>query len=51
MSQDNLVKMECGTCHRINYYTKKNKKILKNRILLKKYCKMDKQHTDHKETK
>ncbi len=51
MSQDNLVKMECGFCHRINYFTKKNKKTLKNRILLKKYCKIDKKHTEHKETK
>jgi large subunit ribosomal protein L33 len=51
MSQDNLVKMECGECHRINYHTYKNKKTLKNKLELKKFCKWCKKHTPHKETK
>ncbi len=51
MSQDNLVKLECTECHRINYYVHKNKKQIKDRLELKKYCKWCKKHTLHKETK
>ncbi|MFC1687862.1 50S ribosomal protein L33 [Patescibacteria group bacterium] len=51
MSQDNLTKLECTECHNINYHTKKNKKILKNRLELKKHCSKCGKHTMHKETK
>ena len=51
MSQDNLIKMECTECHRINYYTTKNKKTIKARLERKKFCKWCKKHTPHKETK
>ncbi|MCD6097126.1 50S ribosomal protein L33 [bacterium] len=51
MSQENLIKLECSECHQINYYTRKNKKTLKNRLELKKFCKHCKKHTIHKETK
>ena len=51
MSQDNLIKLECGECHRINYHSRKNKKTLKSRLELKKFCNWCKQHTPHKETK
>lgn len=51
MSQDNLIKFECTECHRINYHSKKNKKLLKDRLELKKFCKWCKKHTLHKETK
>ena len=51
MPQDNLVKFECSACHKINHYSKKNKKILKDRLELKKFCKWCKKHTLHKETK
>lgn len=51
MSQDNMIKLECTTCKHVNYFSKKNKKTLKTRLQLKKYCKTDKKHTDHKETK
>ncbi|MCG2693862.1 50S ribosomal protein L33 [Candidatus Parcubacteria bacterium] len=51
MSQDNLIKLECTECKRINYHTSKNKKKLKNRIELQKHCKWCKKHTLHKETK
>jgi len=51
MSQDNLIKMECGECKRINYYSQKNKKTIKERLELKKFCKHCKKHTPHKETK
>ena len=51
MSQDNLVKMECKECKHMNYFTSKNKKVLKNRLELEKFCKFCKKHTGHKETK
>ncbi len=50
MSQENLIKLECSQCHRINYYSRKNKKI-KTRLELKKHCKWCRKHTMHKETK
>lgn len=51
MSQDNLIKMECTECKRVNYFSRKNKKILKERLELKKFCKWCKKHELHKETK
>jgi large subunit ribosomal protein L33 len=51
MSQDNLIKMECGDCKRINYHSRKNKKTLKNRLEMSKFCKWCKKHVTHKETK
>lgn len=51
MSQENLIKLECTQCKKTNYYSRKNKKTLKNRIELKKFCKQCKKHTLHKETK
>ncbi|NCC70500.1 50S ribosomal protein L33 [bacterium] len=51
MSQDNLIKLACDECKSINYYTNKNKKKLKEKIELKKYCKNCKKHTNHKEQK
>lgn len=51
MSQDNLTKMQCSECKRVNYFTKKNKKKLKDRLELKKFCKFCSGHASHKETK
>jgi large subunit ribosomal protein L33 len=51
MSQDNMIKLECTECKRVNYFSKKNKKTLKERMMLKKFCKFCNKHTDHKETK
>lgn len=51
MSQDNLIKLECSECKRVNYFSKKNKKTLKERLLMKKHCKHCGKHTPHKETK
>ena len=51
MSQDNLIKLSCTECKRTNYFSKKNKKTIKDRLELKKYCKFCKKHTPHKETK
>ncbi len=51
MSQDNLIKLECTVCKRTNYNSYKNKKTLKNRLELKKFCQWCGKHTKHKETK
>jgi len=49
--RDNMIKLECTECKMTNYYTRKNKKLLKDRLQLKKLCKHCKKHTLHKETK
>lgn len=51
MSQDNLAKLECTVCKRTTHNTSKNKKTIKARLELQKFCKHCKKHTAHKETK
>lgn len=51
MSQNNLIRLACGTCKRINYYTRKNRKGVERKIELKKLCKWCSGRTVHKETK
>jgi large subunit ribosomal protein L33 len=51
MSQDTLIPLECTVCGNINYFSKKNKKTNTERIELNKFCKKDRKHTPHKETK
>lgn len=51
MSQDNLIKLECTECKKVNYRSRKNKKTLKERLELNKYCSTCGKHTVHKETK
>ena len=51
MSQDNLAKLECKKCKRVNYHTRRNKKTIKQKLELKKMCKHCKTHTQHKEIK
>jgi large subunit ribosomal protein L33 len=46
-----LVTLACTECKRRNYTTKKNKQNNPERIELKKYCKWDRRHTVHKETR
>ena len=50
-AQDNLIKLECSVCKHTNYHTYKNKRIIKERLELKKLCKTCRKHTLHKETK
>lgn len=50
MSQENLAKLSCTECKRINYHSTKNKRI-KIRLELKKLCIHCKKRTVHKETK
>ncbi len=51
MPQKNLVRFECTSCHRINYHSKKNKKLHKERLEMIKYCPSERKRTMHKETK
>ena len=46
-----MIKFECSECGIVNYFSHKNKKILKTRLLLNKYCKTCSMHKEHKETK
>ncbi|MCD6486279.1 MAG: 50S ribosomal protein L33 [Syntrophobacterales bacterium] len=46
-----IVILACGECKQRNYTTTKNKRITKNRLEMKKYCKFCQCHTIHKETK
>ena len=45
------VTLECTTCKRRNYITMKNKLNDRERIEMKKYCRWDRVHTVHKETR
>jgi len=49
--RDYRIKLECTVCKRVNYYTHKNKKVIKDRLEIKKYCPHCRKHTVHKETK
>lgn len=51
MSQDTLIKLECTQCRKVNYHSTKNKKTIKARLELMKFCKTCKARTSHKETK
>jgi len=51
MSQDNLIKMTCQDCKRINYWTRKNRKGVERKLEFKKFCKWCKKHIIHKEAK
>ncbi len=51
MTRENISKMACEICKKVNYYTTRNKKILKEKLQMKKHCPKCKKHTLHKETK
>ena len=46
-----MVKMKCQECKRVNYYTPKSKKMIGEKLELKKYCKWCRKHVAHKEGK
>lgn len=48
---DRMVVLACEDCKERNYTTTKNKKNIKERLELSKYCPKCKKHTAHKETK
>jgi large subunit ribosomal protein L33 len=45
------VTLACEVCKRRNYITTKNKLNDRERIEMKKFCRWDRQHTLHKETR
>jgi large subunit ribosomal protein L33 len=53
MASDKRVKitLACEDCKRRNYITIKNKTNDRDRIEMKKYCRFDRRHTLHKETR
>jgi large subunit ribosomal protein L33 len=46
-----IITLACTKCKRRNYTTTKNKKKHSERLQLKKYCRFDRAHTTHRETK
>ena len=50
MPRENIV-LQCTDCKGRNYVTTKNKKEMKDRLELSKFCRRCPKHTDHKETK
>jgi large subunit ribosomal protein L33 len=51
MSQENLIRLRCDVCKTANYHSTRNKKKLKEKLELKKYCRKCRKHTLHKEAK
>ena len=49
-NQTNLI-LACGDCKERNYNTSKNKKNVKDRLRLNKFCKRCRKHTEHAETR
>lgn len=49
--KDKQITLACEECKRRNYITTKNKKTMKERLEISKYCPFDRKHTIHKETK
>ena len=45
------IQLQCTECKRKNYSTVKNKKNTTGRVELSKYCRFDRKHTLHRETK
>jgi large subunit ribosomal protein L33 len=46
-----IIALACSECKRRNYTTSKNRKTQQEKLELMKYCKWDRKHTLHKETK
>jgi len=46
-----IITLACTECSQRNYTSRKNKKKSKGRLELKKYCRFEKKHTVHRETK
>ncbi|MDP8261253.1 MAG: 50S ribosomal protein L33 [Candidatus Kappaea frigidicola] len=46
-----LITLVCTECKQRNYNTTKNKKLQKDKLEVKKYCRFCKKHTLHKESK
>lgn len=47
----NLIKLKCSSCKRINYYTRKNVKKVEKKLDISKFCSWCRKHSKHKESK
>lgn len=45
------IALQCTECKRKNYTTSKNKRNIQGKLELNKFCKFDRKHTLHRETK
>jgi large subunit ribosomal protein L33 len=48
---ENLIRLKCAVCGNINYFTRKNKKLVERKITLQKYCGHCQKRTEHKEVR
>ncbi|MBI4094882.1 MAG: 50S ribosomal protein L33 [Candidatus Liptonbacteria bacterium] len=48
---ENLIRLKCSVCKRVNFYTRKNKKKVERKIELKKFCPWCRKYTIHKEAR
>ncbi len=46
-----IITLECTECKSRNYTTTKNKKKTTERLQMKKFCRRERKHTLHKESK
>lgn len=51
MGQRTIITLECSVCKDRNYSTTKNKRKQTDKVLLSKFCRKCRKHTDHKESK
>lgn len=47
---ENLIRLKCSACGRVNYFTRKNKKKVERKITLAKFCSGCRAHKTHKES-
>jgi len=45
------IALKCSVCSQKNYTTMKNKRNIPEKLVMSKYCKFCKKHTEHSETK
>jgi len=43
--------MRCTECGEQNYYTQKNRQNVPNKLILRKFCRRCREHTQHEETR
>jgi large subunit ribosomal protein L33 len=46
-----IINLQCTECKRRNYTSTKNRKTMTEKLELKKFCRFDRRHTVHRETK
>ncbi len=46
-----IITLACTECKRRNYTTTKNKRTKPDRLELRRFCKFDRRHTAHRETR